>query len=187
MPRKKVNTSSLTNALGASVLQWGIDNGFGDSTVSDLHALLADGKAATPRKAVKKPVKKAVKKQKAVAKKAAPKPVKKQKVAAKTAAPKPVKKQKAVAKKAAPKPVKKQKVAAKTIVETAPRRSKNASASDPNAVVKFIKKHGTAKAADLKGLVPDNANARSLFMTQLVEQKLIRREGKARGTVYLPA
>ena len=157
MPRKKVNTSSLTNALGASVLQWGIDNGFGDSTVSDLHALLADGKAATPRKAVKKPVKKAVKKQKAVAKKAAPKPVKKQKVAA------------------------------KTIVETAPRRSKNASASDPNAVVKFIKKHGTAKAADLKGLVPDNANARSLFMTQLVEQKLIRREGKARGTVYLPA
>jgi len=169
MPRKKISTGSLTTALGASVLQWAIDSGFGDKTVSELHATLINGKVTAPKKATKKKKKTATKKKKTATKK---KSIKKKSI-----------KKKATKKKATKKKATKKKATKKKSIKG---RKTGASKFDPQAVVTFIKKHGKAKAADLKGLVPDNANARAQFLGGLVEQKLIRREGKARGTTYFP-
>lgn len=94
----------------------------------------------------------------------------------------------------APKGAKRKAKTATTTAKTAkapkgaPKKKKTSGATecDPAAVVKFIKKHEGAKAADLKGLIPENPNARSLFMKALIEDNKIRREGAARGTTYYP-
>ena len=167
MSTSRVNPESLIVAIGASVLQWGVAKGFGNQTVSEFYGAIANGNNGHKVSAKKSG-------KKTSAKKTSTKKTSTKKTGVRRKTPKTEEKSKLSSK--------------KKVSQTPPRkRSKKGMEGDPTAVVKFVKKHGSVTATDLKGLVPENPNARSIFMAGLISQGLIRREGKARGTTYLPA